>query len=156
MKINMLHICESEFATIQNIPAAARIQTALRETRCRCPAPPPRVGGSRTLISTRGDRQRANGDQDCSARETDIAQGEFSQLNIHWASHVDDFDGIFGSSFAHQTLTYRKNITPPRVSAGRGPRRPSRRSAGGLTLRRYGRSISQSVTSYGPRESLNR
>ncbi len=53
--------------------------------------------------------------------------------------HADDLDQIFACQPTF--LSYRENISPPRVSAGRGCRRDPLGGARDWTLRRYGRSI---------------
>jgi hypothetical protein len=76
LDISMLHLGESEFATIQNIPAVAQIQNAMRDARMQMYKAASANGDSRTLISIRGDRQQIERRSGSPTRETDIAHSK--------------------------------------------------------------------------------
>jgi hypothetical protein len=62
------------------------------------------------------------------SRETPSAQrGSVVENGLR---HVEGSNQIFECSCPQTFLTYRKSISPLRVSAGRVPQRPSRRSEG--------------------------
>jgi hypothetical protein len=64
LDINILHLGESEFATIQNIPAVAQIQNAMRDARMQMYKAASASGGFANVDLNPTTDNKSNGDQD--------------------------------------------------------------------------------------------